>query len=565
MGLASLNDDGGYSWNEIFTEKSANRSPWPIIGQASERRRSAMESIPVLKEWIETCQTSHPECSKEGGGLPTRVLDVSGQNVFLYVSRIEVEPYAALSHCWGKLPVIQTHRSTLKERSVEIPWTNLSKTFQNAVTTTRLLSLKYLWIDSLCIIQDDAEDWEKESGSMASIYECAQIVIAASDGSDNNPGFLHDRHSQIASKPIYEGIDAGGESYQIRIREGDDHRWYGNLLPPRSQIVRDSSQLSTRGWAFQERLLATRYVQFRSQELVWECKTSLWCECGTLSRPSQQRVPASKQALYKSLQSQDRQTIYSIWSRIVNNYACKVLTDGNDILPALSGLAKRFQAAGSGEYLAGLWREDLPLSLLWEARGPRPKPYRAPSWSWASIDTSIAGSSLITESTTDSKASAPTNILATIHDAFCESSVADPTGRVSAGRLTLSGKIVTIIAMARQVTSRYEPYESPFDWTAKLQHDFANQRSLIGFHADTIIPNLHLEALICVLIAETAGAPRALVLRKAKAGNPKGHLQGEVLYERVGLIDRIILGSSVRSSGWMGMFEHATIQTISII
>ncbi|XMA13327.1 hypothetical protein WAI453_006118 [Rhynchosporium graminicola] len=199
---------------------------------------------------------------------------------------------------------------------------------------------------------------------MASIYECAQNVIAASDGSDNNPGFLHDRHSQIASKPINEGIDAGGESYQIRIREGDDHRWYGNLLPPRSQIVRDSSQLSTPGWAFQERLLATRYVQFRSQELVWECKTSLWCECGTLSRPSQQRVPASKQALYKLLQSQDRQTIYSIWSRIVNNYASKVLTNGNDILPALSGLAKRFQAAGSGGYLAGLWREDLPLSLL---------------------------------------------------------------------------------------------------------------------------------------------------------------------------------------------------------
>ncbi|KAH9220962.1 heterokaryon incompatibility protein-domain-containing protein [Leptodontidium sp. 2 PMI_412] len=296
--------------------------------------------------------------------LPTRVIDVDGDTLSLYISRHEKEPYAALSHCWGKQLVIQTHKSSLEDRVLDIPWGSLSSTFQDTVTTTRLLGLKYLWIDSLCIIQDDAEDWARESGSMASIYDGAQIVIAASDSSDGHDGFLKDRPSTNGSKTIFGGTNADGESYKIKVRQGDDHRWYGNLLPPRSQVVRDSSPLFNRGWAFQERLLATRYVQFRSQELVWECRTSLWCECGTLSRPSQQRMRASKKTFYNSLRSQDHQVLFSLWSRIVNTYASKALTNGGDILPALSGLAKRFRESGAGDYLAGLGREDLPLSLL---------------------------------------------------------------------------------------------------------------------------------------------------------------------------------------------------------
>ncbi|KAH6722165.1 heterokaryon incompatibility protein-domain-containing protein [Leptodontidium sp. MPI-SDFR-AT-0119] len=460
MGLASSDDEGWYSWDEIFTEVSAAKSPWSVIGQATERKESALESIPVLKGWIETCRASHPQCSMRNPNLPTRVIDVDGDTLSLYISRHEKEPYAALSHCWGKQLVIQTHKSSFEDRILDIPWGSLSSTFQDTVTTTRLLGLKYLWIDSLCIIQDDAEDWARESGSMASIYDGAQIVIAASDSSDGHDGFLKDRPSTNGSKTIFGGTNADGEPYKIKVRQGDDHRWYGNLLPPRSQVVRDSSPLFNRGWAFQERLLATRYVQFRSQELVWECRTSLWCECGTLSRPSQQRMPASKKTFYNSLRSQDHQVLFSLWSRIVNTYASKALTNGGDILPALSGLAKRFRESGAGDYLAGLWREDLPLSLLWEAHGTRATPYRAPSWSWASIDTSTTGSSLIAESSSDSKASARTEILATVNIVGCESGIADSTGRVTAGRLTITGQTVDIVAMAREMINGYE---SPFD------------------------------------------------------------------------------------------------------
>ncbi|PVH84608.1 HET-domain-containing protein [Cadophora sp. DSE1049] len=476
MGLACSDDDGWYSWDELFTETSAAKAPWPLVGHATERQKTALESVHVLKGWIETCQASHPECATGIKSMPTRVLDVEGDNVSLHISENETEPYAALSHCWGKLPVIQTHQSTFEDRVLDIPWTSLSKTFQDAITTTRLLGLKYLWIDSLCIIQDDAEDWARESGKMASIYEGAHIVIAASDSSDGRDGFLKERPPTTDSKVIFEGFNVNSESYQVKVRQGDDHRWYGNLLPPRSQAVRDSSPLFTRGWAFQERLLATRYVQFRAQELVWECKTSIWCECGTLSRPSQQRILTSKKTFCETLQHSNLHAIYSLWSRIINTYASKMLTNGSDILPALSGLAKRFQESGTGpksghyqknragNYLAGLWERDLPLSLLWEAHGKRAVPYRAPSWSWASIDTSSAGSSLVSESTLDSKASTPSRTFAIVKEASCETGVADPTGAVSGGCLTITGPTVDIVAIARELANEYE---SPFDWTAK--------------------------------------------------------------------------------------------------
>ena len=374
MVLACSDSDGWYSWDELFTERSAAMAPWPLVGHATERKKSALGSVHVLKEWIATCDASHPECTTRAKSMPTRVLKVDDDSVFLYIPENEAEPYAALSHCWGKLPVIQTHQSTFEERISHIPWKDLSKSFQDAVTTTRLLGLRYLWVDSLCIVQDNIEDWARESGKMASIYEGARIVIAASDSSDGCDGFLTERPRMTDAKVIFEGFNANSEIYQVKVRPGDDHRWYGNLLPPRSQVVRDSSPLSARGWAFQERLLATRYVQFRAQELVWECRAAIWCECGTLSRPSQQRILTSKKKFCETLQQSNSDAVYSLWSRIVNAYASKMLTNGSDMLPALSGLAKRFQTSdtsskpnkqkGAGNYLAGLWERDLPLSLL---------------------------------------------------------------------------------------------------------------------------------------------------------------------------------------------------------
>jgi hypothetical protein len=177
--------DGGYSFNKVYTASGSTKAPWLLIGEASERSRSTKEAIKVLRGWIDTCLTSHLACTTERRALPMRVIDVSSHNPSLYVPQGEVEPYTALSHCWGKSPLIQTHRNTLQDRVDGITWNSLSKTFQDAVTT-RELGFRYLWIDSLCIVQDDPEDWARESGQMASIYEGAKVVLGASDAKDGH-------------------------------------------------------------------------------------------------------------------------------------------------------------------------------------------------------------------------------------------------------------------------------------------------------------------------------------------------------------------------------------------
>lgn len=189
-------EDEEYIWEELYTPPNSLKSPWPLLGQGTEVASNSIDAIPVLKSWIDECLTSHPACKDVTRSLPTWVLDVSNNQVSLFISGNQRSPYAALSHCWGKVPLIQTTSSTLHDRISGIPWDDLSSTFQDAMTTTRLLGLKYLWMDSLCILQDDQLDWSRESAAMASIYEVAQIVLAANDAPDGTHGFLHDRNLQ---------------------------------------------------------------------------------------------------------------------------------------------------------------------------------------------------------------------------------------------------------------------------------------------------------------------------------------------------------------------------------
>jgi hypothetical protein len=183
------------------------------------------------------------------------------------------------------------------------------------------------------------------------------------------------------------------------------------------------------------------------------------------------------------------------------------------------------------------------------------------------MDTSIPGASLLTESTFDSKASAPTTVLATVESVSCILDSTDPTGHIAAGYLTITGKVLDIIALNPADNHEDTDIDGRCDWDARsfVQNRPANSSTWaprganLSFHADTLLSRpgeLH-----CLLIGEipTSQAPRALVLRKLPSNSK------EVLYERVGLIDRIIFGSSVRSSNWMSLFEYAPIKTITIV
>ncbi|KAK0613663.1 heterokaryon incompatibility protein-domain-containing protein, partial [Immersiella caudata] len=147
--------------------------------------------------WVDSCNKSHHKCKTARPGLPKRVLDVgtpTGGGV-IRLCRSESAPsndkrYVALSHCWGATPLPKTLTSNVEERREGIEFSHLPRSFQDAVTVTRSIGIRYLWIDSLCIIQDDQTDWQVELSRMADIYNNANLVIAASQAVDSTVGFI---------------------------------------------------------------------------------------------------------------------------------------------------------------------------------------------------------------------------------------------------------------------------------------------------------------------------------------------------------------------------------------
>ncbi len=148
---------------------------------------------------LEQCRSHHRECSIEDPNwmLPTRVLDVGqdsgslASDVTLYVAKGERREYLCLSHCWGTDgKPLETKRDTLGEFQRGIQWERLTKTFQEAIIFTRKLGIRFLWIDSLCIVQDDKDDWARESGMMADIYENATLTLAAASSIDSYGGLF---------------------------------------------------------------------------------------------------------------------------------------------------------------------------------------------------------------------------------------------------------------------------------------------------------------------------------------------------------------------------------------
>ncbi|KAJ4286394.1 hypothetical protein N0V88_008017 [Collariella sp. IMI 366227] len=147
-------------------------TPVKLCFFASEQN---MPDLPIGKEV--------PPTSRPQSNLPSRVLDVQAageSGVRLYEpAEGEKAPYICLSHCWGHRPFLRTLSGNLAAHRSEIIWDRLPQTFREAITFTRQLGVRYLWIDSLCIVQDDQRDWRCEAARMAGIYEHSMLVISA--------------------------------------------------------------------------------------------------------------------------------------------------------------------------------------------------------------------------------------------------------------------------------------------------------------------------------------------------------------------------------------------------
>lgn len=321
--------------------------------------------------------------------LPTRILDLDlrdgTQDLCLHEPHSEFGVYATLSHCWGSGDKpFMTELATLKKRRKRISFLDLPLSFQDAVKICRKLEIRYLWIDTLCIIQDSFKDWASESAQMARIYKDGVLMIAFSDYRDCHQPVLTQR-PELLTCELGKNLNGVYMQSSFARAAGDSNRYFPSLLNEwPSYILGLSSQLGRRAWAFQERILAPRILHYTSQQLIWECASQTLSENGINSHTRDHTIPSIQDTRSKN-------EFYRYWREILQRYTECSLTFPSDKFPALSGVASEVQKRIDDVYVAGLWKGDLPLGLMWApARSTLPvAEYRAPSWSWASFEGKI--------------------------------------------------------------------------------------------------------------------------------------------------------------------------------
>ena len=335
---------------------------------------------------------AHTECSSSSRSyVPTRLIDVGPPDGSIDPMLVETADgllsggglcdaylkYATLSHCWGQTEHLTTTLSTINDRKVSIPFSSLNQTFKDACKVTRAFELRYLWIDSLCIIQDSLRDWEQESSRMGFVYGNSFLNIAADAADDGDQGFLP------AKEPI-------GLPYRIKV--SGQAEFQGQLwLRPLSfkRFLSYSGNLRRRGWVLQEYVLSPRSLRYGLYGVTWECRQHSRYDDDVMHDENPMRRAARELKTFPCLlkgSDVKMPEVMNIWHRMVQEYSKKGLTRETDRLPAISGLAASIHHATQERYLAGMWACDLPAALQWIPEGAlwRTAHYLAPSWSWAS-------------------------------------------------------------------------------------------------------------------------------------------------------------------------------------
>ncbi|KAK6850721.1 HET-domain-containing protein [Apiospora arundinis] len=288
-----------------------------------------------------------------------------------------------MSHCWGAHMPLRLLSSNIDDMQVSIPVARLSQSFKDAIQVLQWLGLDYIWIDSLCIVQDSPADWQKESATMADVYSNSHCNIAATHAADGTHGCFVERDARLV-EPLKVGVNWTQTPAVYYVAQKD--YWETHVM---------DTPLNARAWVCQERYLAPRTLFFGGKQLFWEC------QCCSASETFSLGLPPGVERMVKSLEPNKggaairrRENVphapeldaFALWGEIVHQFSKGQLTFAEDKLVAVSGLASRMHKHIQSDYLAGLWRKHLPHQLLWVVYdGERHAVYTAPSWSWASM------------------------------------------------------------------------------------------------------------------------------------------------------------------------------------
>ncbi|EHK17993.1 uncharacterized protein TRIVIDRAFT_44823, partial [Trichoderma virens Gv29-8] len=266
----------------------SSEDTYTLLGLTKEKINDEVTALlqNTTRDWMINCSQNHEKCQlaqhfkEKSDSIPTRLIDVqsdNGDTVRLVDTKEELagtmQPvYLILSYCWGAgNEAAKTTQNNYRQRKHQIVVRNLPKTIRDAIAVTRIMGIRYLWVDALCIIQpaddDFLDDWNIEAAQMGSYYSNAQLCISALSTSDSSDGFLRERHS--ARYPWREGeyLQHGENFFSIKPPEE---------ITPEPNIK--FMPLMKRAWALQERILSIRRLHWSMAGLLWECDSGMFQE-----------------------------------------------------------------------------------------------------------------------------------------------------------------------------------------------------------------------------------------------------------------------------------------------
>ncbi|OBR14131.1 HET domain-containing protein [Colletotrichum higginsianum IMI 349063] len=374
----------------------------------------------LIKNWLRRCEVQH-KCGilNLPSLMPSLILKVLSRDsaILIKVPSNMRERYLALSYCWGrgtqKLLLNKDNKSALMS-GISIP--QLDPTIRDAMITTYELGHKLLWIDALCILQDDEDFKARELSRMGDIYRCASFTIVASAAKEVSEGFLAKRASTMEKT-----IPADKKSQLVFKMEANSHYSSSADPAPFPVIFRPGPKEMDRqepwyrrAWTLQEALFSRRQLQYRNSQTTWICYCTEqkaqqydgWVDARWHCDPGYSDADILEEVtelLWNRLKPAHISTIHDCWYRLITAYCDREMTHQTDRLPAISAIARKFAFISGDEYHYGLWKSDLATGLGWKVKnGPRPSragrvaagSRPAPSWSWASVSCGITWLSL---------------------------------------------------------------------------------------------------------------------------------------------------------------------------
>lgn len=456
---------------QLYCPAGKQVSGWPDLGAFKNPDQILDDKFRFFKSKLYNCVKNHTSICGQAGGttLPRRLLDVGTSDghviklVESYQLGSRLPKYAAVSHRWGDPELMfRTLRRNFDDRLQGMDEEGMPKVLQDAIKVTRAIGLRYLWMDTVCLIQDDEADKGKEIPKMGDYYANAFFTIFTSSSRDSTISFINTRNRYYEPHRFPFGQD-GVSGVHVRRLGVEGH-------------------LAKRGWIWQESALSVRVLNFAPSELIWECRQEVRSECGY----EPHNLPSL--GLARKYHDVDKRP-FQLWQELVQSYSARNLSNFNDLLPAISGLAQRVQDQTRSRYFAGIWERELVPSLLWEVtRGidrigeplPKvpnpvdpitkvPKKCRVPSWSWASIEGWVRTSDTdMGSSTKHAGYRVPGSSVAVdrsfrkltpdVHNVRVEDTIPlkpdNPLGEVTGGTIRLLGRLISVnLTCTRKVTT----------------------------------------------------------------------------------------------------------------